>query len=96
MLRRRGGRRGFPRQVEPEVVLLPVPRRAPDAAGAERAHAKHPHDRERGRVIGLHRGADAADRQRAQRQTEPGRRGLPRGPNRLWTQGGLLYALPMR
>ena len=22
--------------------------------------------------------------------------GLARGPNRLWTQGGLLYALPLR
>ena len=22
--------------------------------------------------------------------------GLPRGPNNIWTQGGLLYALPMR
>ena len=22
--------------------------------------------------------------------------GLPRGPNRVWTDGGLLYALPMR
>ena len=21
---------------------------------------------------------------------------LPRGPNKLWTQGGLIYALPMR
>jgi general L-amino acid transport system substrate-binding protein len=21
---------------------------------------------------------------------------LPRGPNNLWTQGGLMYALPMR
>lgn len=21
---------------------------------------------------------------------------LPRGPNKLWTEGGLLYALPMR
>jgi len=23
-------------------------------------------------------------------------RKLPRGPNKLWTQGGLMYALPMR
>jgi general L-amino acid transport system substrate-binding protein len=23
-------------------------------------------------------------------------RKLPRGPNNLWTQGGLMYALPMR